>query len=597
MSLAPGMTLDPATREVLSRLVAQLPDAAVVAYARSTPSFAAGGFRIDRAAQIRARIAQLAQAGEVIDAPLRRLLARHSLNAAVVAPLSADFLNDHAAALAALFGAPPMRLARLLDERGAIREREAAAPPPAAQADAGTADDPERSARGARELRERLAMLMDTVAACAPSVDGSPAPGARAAPDEARARLEEQIREDRHALRSLKGVEERARRLQKQLETCQEDLRRAQAAQAGAAAAERQARQAAQRLEAELRRFRDDAEAQVSRLVEARLAEEFCGWLGGPRARAAQEAARAEAAEGAENPLLAQAEAALEAQARADRASGTRAIVQERLRRIETMMTRCADALGNALRPLPSLAATAEALRAEADRLRRVLEVEEAPDGLRPPLAAAVNSAPAESLAAWREAIRLFRISGALGAEAAEALLATLHRRQAALAQTAEPAPEARDEDLESPRGRLRAVLLGQLPGILLLDGHNVLFGLQARYRRPQDHVYPGRQARDWLVGDMVRLAADRPTCRVRVVFDGSERSDSNHSTNVAAIYSGGEGEHRADKVLIEELRFFRQASDTAAIMLVTNDNALASEAARLGALPLAPADLIPFLG
>ena len=595
MSLSLELTLDPATQEALSRLVAQIPDAAAIAYAHSTPVFAAGGFRLNRAALIRARIGQIALATEVIEEPLRRLLARYSLNASVVAPLSVSFLNDHAAALSDLFGPVPMRLARLLDDRAAVREGEADTPPPAAEA-AGAAEDPERSARGARILHEHLAGLLDMVGAGAPAGDGNPAPGARAGSGEVRARLEEQLREARHALRGLKGSEARAGRLQTQLEACQEELRRAQAAQAAAAAAERQSRQSAQLLEADLRCCREQAELQVRRLVDARLAEEFCGWLGGLRAPVVREAAHTRPPAGVDDILMAQAEAALDAQARTDRVSGTRAALLARLRQLEAIRARCTDALGNALRPQPALAAAAEALRAEADRLRRVLELE-APDGLCPSLAAAVNCAAAESLGAWRGIIGQLGETGALGAEEAAALLEGVHRRQAALAQAAEPAPEIRDDEIESPRGRLRAVLLGRLPGILLLDGHNVLFGLQSRYRRPQDHVYPGRQAREWLVGDLVRLAADRPTCRVRIVFDGPERSDASASANVTAIYSGGEGEHRADKVLIEELRFFRQASEAAAVLLVTNDNSLAGEAARLGARALAPTDLIPFLG
>jgi len=235
MSLSLELTLDPATQEALSRLVAQIPDAAAIAYAHSTPAFAAGGFRLNRAALIRARIGQIALATEVIEEPLRRLLARYSLNASVVAPLSVSFLNDHAAALSDLFGPVPMRLARLLDDRAAVREREADTPPPAAEA-AGAAEDPERSARGARILHEHLAGLLDMVGAGAPAGDGNPAPGARAGSGEVRARLEEQLREARHALRGLKGSEARAGRLQTQLEACQEELRRAQAAQAAAAA-------------------------------------------------------------------------------------------------------------------------------------------------------------------------------------------------------------------------------------------------------------------------------------------------------------------------------------------------------------------------
>jgi hypothetical protein len=594
MSLIRGMTLDRATQAALSRLIAQLPDAAVIEYARSTPSFAAGGFRTHRAPQIRNRIDQLAKSAEPINASLRRLLARFSLNARGVAPLSVAFLNDHEAALADLFGAAPMRLARLLDERAEIREREGERSLAAVELDAGAVDDSERVARAACLLREHLVHLLDTVAAAAPGKGGLHGNGG--ASGEAQARLEGQLKDARAALRTLKGIESRALRLQKQLEASQADLKRAQASQAAAAAAERQARQAAQQAEADLKRLLEQNERQVNRLVEARLAEEFCGWLGGSRAVIAREAARALPREGQGDPLLEQAAAALEAQARADRASGTSACLQARLERLEAMLARCVDAMGQAMRPQPALLAASEALRAEADRLRHLLQGA-LPEGLPRALAAAVNSAPPETLGAWRPVIGQLKAAGALGADAEADLLACWHRRQAMLAQEAEPAPEAKADELETPRDRLRAVLRGQLPGVLLLDGHNVLFSLQARYRRPQDHVYPGRQAREWLAGDLVRMAAARPTCRVRVVFDGPERSDSAPAPNVGVIYSGGEGEHRADKVLVEEVRFFREASDQTVVLLVTNDGALAGEAARLGALPLPPTDLMPFLG
>ena len=596
MSLALDFTLDSDTGEVLSRLIGQLPDAAVIEYAQSTPAFASGGFRRNHAPSIRKRIEQYVLGAEVIDEPLRRLLARYSLNASVIAPLSTSFINDHAAALSDLFGPAQMRLARLLDDRVAVREREVVRPPPSVQA-VEAADDPEHRARGVRILREQLATLLDTVGAGAASGDGSAAPSSRGAgAGEARARLEQQLREARKELRRLKGIEERAVRLQKTFETCQTDLKHAQSAQNTAETAARQSRQAVERLEAELRSCREEGEIRVRRLVDAQLAEEFCGWLGGPRATAIRAAAAALSAPGAGDPLLAQAEAALEAQAQADRVSGTRAALQARLGQLETILARCTEALGNAVHPQTALVAAAEALRGEIDRLRRVLEVE-APDALRPLLAAAVNYATADTFGAWRGVIGQLRTTGALGAEEAGALLEGIRRRQAALAQAAEPAPEVRDEEIETPRGCLRAVMLGQLPGILLLDGHNVLFGLQSRYRRPQDHVYPGRPARDCLVGDMVRLAANRPNCRVRVVFDGPARSDTSASANVTTIYSGGEGEHRADKVIVEEVRFFRKESEESMVLLVTNDNELAGEARRLGARTLSPMDLVPFLG
>jgi hypothetical protein len=594
MSLMKGLSLDSATAEALERLVSQIPDPAVTDYAHATPSFASGGFRINRVANIRVRIGQLVKATEVIDAPLRRLLAWHSLNATVVAPLSVAFLNDHREALASLFGAVPMRIARLLDERDEVREQEAERALPAGEAEAGAEADQARVRKGAVLLRDRLWRLMDTVAAQAADEESGAHPGAAVLAGELQAQQESRLKLAQEELRRLKGIETRAEKLKERLAAHGADLKRAQEALVAAEAAEKRARQAALKAEADLKRNQAQADLQVGSLVEARLAQEFCGWLGGSRIRVAEVAGQMAREVGAEDPLLQRAAAALEAQARADQVSGTRIVLQGRLERLEGVLARCSDALGNAMRPQPPLLAVAEELRAEIEKLRGLLRLE-TPESLGMVLAAAVNSAPTAKIETWRATVDQLREAGVLGAEAYGELQSTLRLRHAMLGQGALPA-EAKPDELDTPRGQLRAVLLGQMAGVVLLDGHNVLFGLQARYRRPQDHVYPDRRAREWLVGDLVRMVANRPTCRVRIIFDGPERSDATASENVGVVYSGGAGEHRADKVIVEEVRFFKQ-TPLDAVLLVTNDSALAGDAVRLGAMALPPVDLIPFIG
>ena len=593
MSLIPGLTLDAATQAGLERLIAQIPDAATVEYAHGTPAFSAGGFRANRPSNIRMRIGQLVKGAAVIEAPLRRLLAQHSLNATVVAPLSVAFLNDHASALADLFGAVPMRLARLLDERPEVREREGERTPSVVAAVTGAAGDPERTVRGARILHESLARLLEAVLADLPAGEGGhlASGGVSGAAQE---RQEGQLKEARQSLRELKGIESKAQRLQKQVETCQADLKRAQAAQVAAEGETRALRNRALQSEAELKRYTEQAELQVARLVEVRLAQEFAGWLGGTRAAVA--AAAAGLTEKVEDdPLLRRAADALAAQAQSDRVSGTRMALRERLEGLEAMLARCHDALGRAMRPQSALQASVGELSVEIERLRGLLGLER-PGTLEPALTAVVNSSSIDALPRWRATVEALGVAGVLDASAHTSLQAALRLRQAMLELEAAPASEAKADELESPVGRLRAVLRGQLTGVLLVDGHNALFALQARYRRPQDHNYPDRQARDWLIGDLVRAVASHPTCRVRIVFDGPERSDLTASSNVGVVFSGGTGEHRADKVLIEEIRFFCQAR-LDAMLLVTNDSGLAAEGARLGALPLAPVALLPIIG
>ena len=79
------------------------------------------------------------------------------------------------------------------------------------------------------------------------------------------------------------------------------------------------------------------------------------------------------------------------------------------------------------------------------------------------------------------------------------------------------------------------------------------------------------------------------------VVFDGPTRTESTPSSNVRVTYSGGEGEHRADAALLDNIRFFRTGDDIP-ILLVTNDNDLISSARRLGALTLSALEFGAFL-
>ena len=596
MSLVHGLVLDPPTHKGVLLLIDRLPDPAVVDYAHAAPAYAAGGFRKGRPAAIRARIRQQVESAEELDAPLRRLLAAHSLNAAVVAPLSTAFQADHLAALAALFGAVDLRIARLLDDRDEVRNQEAAA---AAPCGGGAGDEADEAAAADRlrphlaAFHERLQALGEAVAAAAGRAGDEAAPG-RAVGDDGHAVWEERLRQVRAELRRYKGLAEGRGRLERQLALRDEALLTTREALVRAEDEARQWRQRALQSAAELGRRAEQTEAQVRRLVETRLAREFAGWLGGERAAIAAEAARPAAPAG-EDPLARRAAEALAAQAQADRASGTRAQLRERLDRLEALRAAADDALGHAMRPQAALRTAAVELREECLRLRQLL-------GLEPPglpvdgLAAAINGSPAERLDDWRVALAGLREAGVLDAAAGAALDETWRRRRAMLELERAPAPELRDEDLGTPAGQLQAVLRGQRSGVLLLDGHNVLFALQARYRRPQDHVYPDGRVRECLVGDLVRLAANRPTCRVRVVFDGPERNERMASANVGVVYSGGTGEHRADKVLEEEVRYFRQ-TPADVVLVATNDGELRGEALRLGALTLAPTELIPFLG
>jgi hypothetical protein len=131
---------------------------------------------------------------------------------------------------------------------------------------------------------------------------------------------------------------------------------------------------------------------------------------------------------------------------------------------------------------------------------------------------------------------------------------------------------------------------------MLLIDGHNVLFGLPVRYNPPRGGAVNDAEKRKKLTADIVRLAAPNPAVRAWIVFDGPTRHDTQAAPNVRVTYSGGNGEHRADNVILDNIRFFRSASPETTVFLVSNDQDLCQSARKLGAQTVAVLDLGAFL-
>ncbi|MDD5707126.1 MAG: NYN domain-containing protein [Kiritimatiellae bacterium] len=578
MSLTPELSLDEATQSELRRAIAGIPDDDAVGYAIASAAFQNGGFRATQAGRVRERIGQLLDGAAPIDEALRRLLARHSLNRTVIAPLSVSAVASHRRALEALFDAPGLRLAMLLDERPDVRALALLPPQP---------DGTPGPALTRAEAIAELQGLLGTLCGALTPPDGESHDQSRAPLPEAATRLQERLQACQADLRHLKGAAARAERLQTQLAERATELQALRSELEKSQAEARAARRAAEKAEAELERDRRHAELQVQTMVEARLAEEFAGWLGGARARIAAAATGGHS----DDALLQRAEAVLAAQAGADRVSGQRAAIQQRLERLEAALARCRDALAQAMRPLPELGAVTGDLASEAAGLRRLLDLE-ACSPLRSTLAAALNTATAAQLPELRATLERLSAIGALEPTDMEALAGIAKRRLAVLTLEARAPAEAADSDPETSVGRLRAALAGRKPTILLIDGHNTLFSLQSRYLPPQLKGLPDWNARNRLVDDLIAMTAGRPTCRAWIVFDGPVQSDHSPAHNVRVSYSGGTGEHRADRLLTDNVRFCVQ-SGAEAVLLVTNDGPLMATAERLGARTLSPLELL----
>lgn len=570
----PIPTLAQALATERDQVIAALTDDEITAYAAVDPAFRQGGFRPGHTAPIRQRLRVLAAAEGELAEPLRRLLARRSLNQSLIIRLSETAITELRNELAALFGQARLLLALQLDEREALRT---------AAARWLTAATPFRKvapATAVERLRDALGALFD---AC--GVKGAiDAPPTLEKWRDEQVRLNDQLREFRTQLRALKGAETRADRFREQADLLKRERDALHVELKRATAEVRQAARVHEELKVELAREIKQREERVRAMIDTRLADEFAGWIAHTRSLETEVINGTDAS----SDLLKQAEHALRRQAAADRHSGNRATLLARLDALADARRRVGDVLAHALVQTPELPAVARALDEEMARIRVLLEIEMPATSLEKTLLARLHSADGNDLYAIRTLIERLESFAAFDAAACKRLNAALTRRQAALLARGD-IPEG---NAPEPVLALRRALTGRGKAILLVDGHNLLFALQGRYMPASGAAVPDREKRARMVADFVRLAGPHPTCRVWIVFDGPVSNEESPFPNVRVSYSGGVGEHRADAVLLDDIRFLRGVDETIPIILASNDNALCGQARRLGAFTVAATDI-----
>lgn len=565
-------------KEVL-RLASLVPDAELSALSATDPAFHTGGFRAGNTAVLRLRIQQLASGSQEISEPLRRALARRSRALALTRLLSPEIVSELRHALASLWGAPSLLVALLLDPRSEVRAK---AEEWLKSGQAFPACEP---AEAQQLMREAFASLTELLGA-APAAG---VPFTREAWHTQKEQLELRVRDLSAQNRRLQGVEDRVAGLNRQYKACEEKL---EATRQKAEAAEQALRQKTRECEetaAALARETSRREERLTAALDLALAREFHGWLAHARAVEAAAAADPHA------DLLVQAQAALKDQAEIDRHSGNRQRLTDRLAQLEAAHRNAASALRNALRQSPELKRVAADLATEIQRLKHVLEPDAPATPLEEALATRIHTAPDNDLPRLREWPDLAESLHVLDSAAAERLRNAFRKRLSATQAVGVP-PDPATEQRQNAVSLLGRALAGQAPAILLIDGHNVLFGLPVRYNPARGGALNDSDKRKKLTADIVRLTAPNPAVRAWIVFDGPTRHDTQASPNVRVTYSGGTGEHRADNVLLDNIRFFKTASPETTVFLASNDHDLCEAARKLGAQSVAVLDLGAFL-
>jgi hypothetical protein len=236
----------------------------------------------------------------------------------------------------------------------------------------------------------------------------------------------------------------------------------------------------------------------------------------------------------------------------------------------------------------PELPLAAKEVEAEISRLENLIGITQPTTEIERTLHTRLHSANGNALYNINLLIERMQEFNTFDNTALERLNQAIAQRRAALMAIGAP-PEG---DAPEPVLALRRSLSGRSPAILLIDGHNLLFALQGRYMPASGAAVPDKEKRARLVADIVRVVSPHPTCRAWIVFDGPEPSEESPAPNVKVSYSGGIGDHRADKSILANIRYLRDADSTIPIILTSNDNELCGQARRLGALTIAATDI-----
>ena len=121
-------------------------------------------------------------------------------------------------------------------------------------------------------------------------------------------------------------------------------------------------------------------------------------------------------------------------------------------------------------------------------------------------------------------------------------------------------------------------------PEIVLVDGHNVIHGLPAKYAKPSGNSGADIRERGRLAQDIARRFERTPQARVQIIFDGPRHQETCVVPNVTVVYSGGLGQHRADDCILERIVFFKREFPEMRLTLVSDDVALCVKAEKKGA-------------
>jgi len=290
--------------------------------------------------------------------------------------------------------------------------------------------------------------------------------------------------------------------------------------------------------------------------------------------------AAAERAGGSDGDLVERAAQALEAQARQDRHTGNRLELERRLSQLQSSRQELIAAASSALVPVPEMKLILAELEHEIERLHRLLHRAPPESPLVPQLLAAINSANTwENVRDWSHLADQLESSGLLSTTQARPVYNAIQRKFSLLQEL----DRTRQEEGDSGWS-LRDTIFRNKSALLLIDGHNLLYGLRDIFGRDYEDGAPRAKARARLVQVVSSLVKNRNNVRTRICFDGPDARIHTIAQNLEVIYSGGTGKNRVDQLIVAHLQFKELQHVDQKVFVVSDDREVRRGILRTGA-------------
>lgn len=575
--------LPPELNEQLVSEINEVPDDIVLEWGRT---FIAGGFTKARA--IRERLATGLRSNAAVEPWLMDLFRGSLRGRLAIEALTIDTIRRLVPSLLALLGGRSLALALLADARDEVHKMGIETLPKA------LAPMTEQEQIDAK-LEWHLFLDDLYFSHLPPPTPGDlPAegdeegwefePAAPAAAPVAESELQKTVKEQQEQIAKLERfLEDEKRRhkadVKQATQTAEETKANFTARLEQAQAATKSAQQEQEALRTKLDRLSAEMAQGIARGVEEQTSALVRKWLHEP-------ARLQRAAESPQGDLLARAEQALQLQASQDRVAGNRLELERKLDDLSRARDRLLRAEETAMRPLASVTNARQEIEAEIDRIRGVLESGRPEAELARKFLAQINASGDRSeLRGFSQLVQDLARLNLLGAPDRRKLYDGLQRKFSLL--------DERDKVTDGRTGdsgwSLRNAIYRNFDTIIMFDGHNILFGLEDIFAPDYEEGVPKQRARQRLVRMVQCLVESRPKVNALICFDGPSGSLQNVAPNLRVEFSGGNGEHRADQLIIANLQ--GKTAPNRKVFVVSDDLAVQREATKNQAIPV-PIDL-----